>query len=201
MTSLRASDADRDRVVEVLHTAFAEGRITSDEHSERLQATIAAKTLDDLAPLTADLVPAQPASPARPTNGFRPSAPATGGGESDRMTAALSNVKRTGRWRVHRRSFANVFLGTVDLDLTEAAFDVQVIEINVTQLMGTVALRVPFGTTVRDETTSVLAETSIKGIGPPDPAFPVVVLRGTNVLGEIKVRGPKKQSIWKRAIA
>ena len=116
------------------------------------------------------------------------------------MTAALSEVKRDGSWRVRPRNVANVFLGSVQLDLTEAVFDAQVVEFNVTQVMGSILLRVPVGTTVRDETANVLAETSVKGVGTPDPAFPVIVLRGTNVLSEIKVRGPKKTPMWRRAL-
>jgi hypothetical protein len=198
---LRASDADRDSVVNLLHTAYAEGRITSDEHTERVQATISAKTLDDLVPLTADLVPAAPAEPLVPRGPRAVPVPAGGAGETDRMTAALSTVKRGGPWRVRPRVFANIFLGSVELDLTEATFDVQVVELNITQFMGSVFLRVPWGTTIRDETSHALGETSIKGIGSPDPSFPVIVLRGTNVLGEIKVRGPKRPPVWKRALA
>jgi hypothetical protein len=195
---LRASDADRDRVAEVLHRAYAEGRISTEEHEDRLDATNRAKILADLTPLTADLVPTAP-RPRAPFPADR--RPVTGGGpEADRMTAALSTVKRQGPWRVRRRSFASVFLGSVELDLTEATFDEQVVEVNVTQVLGSMFLRVPRGTTVRDETANVLAETSIKGIGTPDPSFPVIILRGTNVLGEIKVRGPKKPSVWKRAL-
>jgi hypothetical protein len=193
---LRASDGDRDRVAEVLHAAYAEGRITDEEHDERLLATNRAKTFGDLLPLTADLVPTSTA-PTTPRPGG--SGLATGE-QTDRITAALSEVKRQGPWRVRRRSFANVFLGSVQLDLTEAVFDTQVVELNVTQVMGSILLRVPLGTTVRDETTNVLAETSVKGIGVPDPAFPVIVLRGTNVMGEIKVRGPKRPPMWRRAL-
>jgi hypothetical protein len=56
--SMRASDADRERVVSVLQEAFAQGRITVDEFDERSDQAYAAKTLGDLVPLTADL-PAQ----------------------------------------------------------------------------------------------------------------------------------------------
>jgi hypothetical protein len=194
---LRVSDSDRDRVAEVLHAAYAEGRISDDEHDERLLATNRAKTFGDLLPLTADLVPVSAPSSPSP----RPAGPERATGEqTDRITAALSEIKRQGPWRVRRRSFANVFLGSVQLDLTEAVFDTQVVELNVTQVMGSILLRVPLGTTVRDETANVLAETSVKGIGVPDPAFPVIVLRGTNVMGEIKVRGPKKTPMWRRAL-
>ena len=193
---LRASDSDRDRVAEVLHAAHAEGRISDEEHEERLLATNRAKTFGDLMPLTADLVPMVPS--ATSIVGVRPGSPTDE--QTDRMTAALSEVKRDGSWRVRPRNVANVFLGSVQLDLTEAVFDAQVVEFNVTQVMGSIVLRVPAGTTVRDETANVLAETSVKGVGTPDPAFPVIVLRGTNVLSEIKVRGPKKTSMWRRAL-
>jgi len=195
--SLRASDADRDKVVDVLDAAFAEGRITNEEHTERVQATLRAKTFDDLVPLTADLVPVvTPREPQQPTDAVVYGRP----DEPDRMTAALSEIKRIGPWRVRRRSFATVFLGSVDLDLTEATFEAREIEINVTQFLGSVSIRVPRGVTVRDETARVLADTTIKDIGDPDPTFPIVVLRGTNVLGEIKIRGPRRPSIFKRAI-
>ncbi len=52
---MRAADADRERVVAVLQEAFAQGRITVDEFHERSDQAYAAKTLGDLAPLTADL--------------------------------------------------------------------------------------------------------------------------------------------------
>jgi len=45
---LRASDADRERVAQILHNAMGEGRLTLAELDERLQQTYAAKTLGDL---------------------------------------------------------------------------------------------------------------------------------------------------------
>jgi hypothetical protein len=50
-----ASDADRDDAARVLNEAFAEGRLTADEHEERVRAAYAARTWRDLARLTADL--------------------------------------------------------------------------------------------------------------------------------------------------
>jgi len=47
----RASDADRDRVTEQLRAAVADGRLNPDEFHERLDAALAARTLDALAPL------------------------------------------------------------------------------------------------------------------------------------------------------
>ena len=50
-----ASDADRDAAVRMLNEAFAEGRLTADEHGERVRAAYAARTWQVLARLTADL--------------------------------------------------------------------------------------------------------------------------------------------------
>lgn len=53
--SLRASDADRERVVELLRQHNVEGRISSEEFDERMSAAYAAKTMGALAELTTDL--------------------------------------------------------------------------------------------------------------------------------------------------
>ena len=53
---LRASDADRDRVVDVLRVAAGDGRLAADELDERQEAALSSRTLSELAVLTADLV-------------------------------------------------------------------------------------------------------------------------------------------------
>src|ERR1700689_5773244 len=61
---LRASDADRDRAASVLNEAMAQGRLTAEEHAERLDSIYAAKTQADLVPVLDDLpVPASAAAP------------------------------------------------------------------------------------------------------------------------------------------
>jgi hypothetical protein len=190
---LRASDADRDKVTELLHIAYAEGRISYDEHSERTEAALTARTFDDLASLTADLVPAPPTPPAL--------VPVTARSEPDRVTAMLADTKRVGLWSVPPTIQVKVLLGSAIVDLTEATFTSRRVEINCTQFMGGIVIRVPPGTTVRVEAANVLADSSVKYIGDPEDPQPTVVVRGTNILGDISVRGPKRASIWKRHVA
>ncbi|GAA4073839.1 DUF1707 domain-containing protein [Actinomadura miaoliensis] len=52
---IRASDADRDRVAELLREHCAQGRITVDELNERLETVYASRTLGQLQEVTADL--------------------------------------------------------------------------------------------------------------------------------------------------
>ena len=77
--NLRASTADRERAIDVLKAAYAEGRLTQDECEERTGRVYASRTYAELAALTADLPigplgtlplmayqgPAYPAVPAR----------------------------------------------------------------------------------------------------------------------------------------
>ena len=53
--AIRASDGERDQVVAQLQRHFAAGRLTQAELEERLGAALAARTRDQLHPLTADL--------------------------------------------------------------------------------------------------------------------------------------------------
>jgi hypothetical protein len=65
-----ASDTDRDAAATMLNDAFAQGRLTADEHGERTRAAYGARTWPQLAALTADL-------PALSTGGAPvPAAPA-----------------------------------------------------------------------------------------------------------------------------
>ena len=50
-----ASDTERDAVAVMLSSAFAEGRLTAAEHAERVRTAYVARTLGELAGLTADL--------------------------------------------------------------------------------------------------------------------------------------------------
>jgi hypothetical protein len=57
--NMRASTADRERVIDVLKAAFAEGRLTQDECEQRVEQALTARTYAELASITADL-PAGP---------------------------------------------------------------------------------------------------------------------------------------------
>ena len=56
--SLRASDADREQLVDVLKNAFTEGRLSQDEYNDRMERAYTAKTYGELRALVGDL-PAQ----------------------------------------------------------------------------------------------------------------------------------------------
>lgn len=67
-----ASDAARERVVEVLNQAFTEGRLQPQEHGERVERAYQARTYGELDALTADIprrIPPPSPPPLARTNG------------------------------------------------------------------------------------------------------------------------------------
>lgn len=61
---MRASDADRERVVDVLKAAFVHGRLAKDELDARAGRVFASRTFAELAAVTADIPPAPAAGRA-----------------------------------------------------------------------------------------------------------------------------------------
>lgn len=101
----RASDADRDRVAEILRVAAGDGRLTLDELDERLGVALSARTRSELTALTADL---------------HEVAERTRSKDLVRMTKSHGDIRRKGRWAVPREMEIRITAGDVTLDLTEA---------------------------------------------------------------------------------
>jgi len=72
---VRASDADREQVVEILTAAFVQGRLSLDELGLRAGHALASRTYGELAATIAD-IPAPPLLPPAPPSPARPPAPA-----------------------------------------------------------------------------------------------------------------------------
>jgi hypothetical protein len=66
---MRASDRDRQLVVEQLGSALEDGRLTMDEYVDRMEAAYQAATYGDLTPLCADLPASSPAIANAPEAG------------------------------------------------------------------------------------------------------------------------------------
>jgi hypothetical protein len=191
--SLRASDSDREQVATLLSTAYAEGRLTREEHDERIDHLMAAKTFDDLIPITRDLVvvgtPSAVATP-QPTSRF--TIDTTGQNpDSDKMIAIFGGVTRSGRWRVRKNIQALALFGGMDLDLRNAIFEAPVVEISGFWCFGGLDIKVPEGIDVRDQTAGVFGGTDIRDIGDPAPGAPTLVIKGMTLFGGVTVRGPK----------
>ncbi|GAA0600402.1 DUF1707 SHOCT-like domain-containing protein [Actinomadura livida] len=171
---LRASDADRERVVAVLGDALADGRLTMEEHSDRTSRAYAARTLGELTGLTGDLIPAE-AQPIlvddRPVSVF------------------FGRTRRDGRWVVPVKLPLLALFGTVELDLREAVLQRRHIVIDSLVLGGRVRLLVPEGVRVDVTGRTILTTRDVRAR--PADEGPTIELGGTMIFGSVRARAPK----------
>jgi hypothetical protein len=190
---LRASDADRDRIADILRDALAEGRLTADEHAERVEGVLATKTVGELDRFVQDL-PAARAGRATPAYTSVPNRPQPGGipAEADEnVVAVFSAAVRKGRWRAGRRIHVYAVFGSVDIDLSEAVFEYQQVVIKAISVFGNVEIKVPENVSLRGSGGGVLGNFETHTTHAGDPDAPVVYVEGFAVLGNIEAR-PKR---------
>ncbi|MFF1638201.1 DUF1707 domain-containing protein [Streptomyces sp. NPDC058246] len=190
---LRASDADRERVVEQLRDALAEGRLDMEEFEERLETTYKARTYGELAPITRDLPGPATAAPVSMVKH-----PVASGAWAHRITgsegssqwgvAILSGFERKGRWTAPRRFNAFAFMGGGEIDLREADFADREVVINCVAVMGGVNVVVPPGVEVVVRGIGIMGGFDHREEGRPgEPGAPRVVVTGFAFWGGVGV--------------
>jgi hypothetical protein len=172
---VRASDADRDRTVEALAGASAEGRLSLEEYSQRSEVALVARTLGELSILTADL-PASSRSDAAPV-------PAE-------ITAVLGNESRKGPWVVPAHLTVRSVLGDCHLEMQQAVIRQHVTTIDATVRFGSMTIFVPDGIDVRLTGRAVLGAKSSELRGEPQAGAPVIVVNCDVFCGAVTVRRP-----------
>ena len=175
---MRASDADRDRVLVLLAEAVSDGRLTMEEHAERVQRACTARTLGELADLTTDLVVAS-AQPVRLDGGRV-------------ISGIFGPARRDGRWVVPESLTVTALGGEVEVDFTQAILQARHVQLLTTVIGGRLRLVVPDGVSV-----AVTAHVMVgrrRGATPPPAArdAPLIEVKGVVLGGEIIVRTPPR---------
>jgi len=173
---VRASDADRDRVLDLLRAAVGDGRLTADEFGERMEAALPARTLGELAVLTADL--------------GSPRAATARAEEVVRIDQKGGSVQRTGQWMVPRRLELRLSWSDVTLDFTEAVIveDTLLVEMNI---RGGSLVMVTRPGVVVDAGSLTVRYTDVDVRSGGEPGVPVILrvrLTGRMRYGRVEVR-------------
>lgn len=183
---LRASHADRDRVVDVLRIAAGDGLLTAEELDERLEAALSARTLSELTVLTADLPSVSAAVGA------------TGAEARDvvRIERVHSGaVERVGRWAVPRRMELAVTYCEVTLDFTDAVITHDTLRIDVSMTGKTLTLVTRPGIEVDTDGLQLVHGRVKYRQTPTNPDTPVILrveLVGQQTFGRVVVRPPRR---------
>ncbi|MFF5263048.1 DUF1707 domain-containing protein [Actinomadura viridis] len=186
---IRASDADRDRVAQVLRDAAGEGRLTLEELDERLDAVYAARTYAELEPITRDLpVPGGAAAPAAYPSDTYPTAPAGDAPSWRTGVGIMGEFQRQGVWSVPETFTAFAFWGGGKIDLREARFASGEVRIRAFALMGGIDVIAPEDMTVHVTGIGIMGGFDHKASGPGAPGSPRVVVSGLSFWGAVNVK-------------
>ena len=173
LPAVRASDAEREQAVAELREHAAQGRLTLEEFSQRVDEAYRAKTTAELDEVKREL-PAVSALPAeRPRRRAR-----------RWLVSVLGGADRRGRWRVPRRLTVLAVMGGCDLDLRQAQIEHDEVTITIVSVMGGTDVYVPEGIEVDLGGLTIMGGTDEHGHdAPPRPGTPLIRLRTFTLMG------------------
>ncbi|MER6581432.1 DUF1707 domain-containing protein [Nonomuraea sp. NPDC001023] len=160
------SGADRERAVELVQQAYADGRLDPAELERRLELALTATSARELEPIVADLPD-----------------------EVVRLASAGGAVTRTGDWEVPRRLCVDSRYGRVRLDLSRARVPHGRIDIELLLAYGSATIVLPAGATANaDGVRSAWGRVTCKAPGRPRPGHPHVQVTGDLPYGRLVIR-------------
>lgn len=196
---MRASDADREQVADVLRQAASDGRLSLTELEERIEALYAAKTYADFEPVVRDLPGDLPLPPSATIARRAAAAPAPAPSSSGRVggipssrsaNVVFSGIQRRGDWVVPAHYRVKAVFGGAELDLREASLEEHEVEIDVRAVFGGVTIVVPSDLRVQVDGDGVFGafNDDVSHRGQPGPGAPVVRVTGKAVFGGVNVQ-------------
>ncbi|GAB6088546.1 DUF1707 SHOCT-like domain-containing protein [Spirochaeta dissipatitropha] len=170
----RASDSDRMQVEELLRSAATDGRIDFSELEDRLTAVYEARTMNELALITADL-------PADAVPELKPLV----------MKNSSGVMKKNGVWQVPSEITTECNSGTITIDFNKAVCRHTSLTVRATVNSGIVKLIVPEGWNVNMDDVSINSGISRnKATAAWQPGKPVITVQGTVNSGVLKAVHP-----------
>ncbi|MCC3767222.1 DUF1707 domain-containing protein, partial [Streptomyces sp. UNOC14_S4] len=185
---MRASDAERERIAEVLREALAEGRLDMEEFGQRVDAAYKARTHAELEPLVRDLPAAGSGAGSgsvsmtkRDEGGWagRIGGPATSKG----AFAMWGGFRRWGGWTVARRFTAFTMFGGGNIDLREARFEDREVVVRCFAFFGGMGVVVPPDLDVEVRGIGIMGGFGDRATGTGTPGSPKVRVTGLAMWG------------------
>lgn len=184
---IRASDAEREQVVEQLRQASTEARLTLSELVDRSDAAYSARTRGELEKLTVDLPnPVADTAPAQSVRARR---------ASRWIVSIMGGAGRKGRWRPADELNVVAVMGGSDIDLRGAEVAGPEIVITAVAVMGGVEVIVPEGVEVELNGFDLMGghDEQLADV-PTRPGTPLVRVRAFSLMGGVTVKSKPTRS-------
>lgn len=187
-------DSARRAAIRILCQAQAHDHLTVEAFESRLDQVRQAPNDATLAAILADLddLTFPPTTTgghylvAADHTGVAPVSPA----EYLRLSSVFGSTTRAGSWTVPLNLDARVLFGEMTIDLRDAVFGADVMDIHIDVKLGSFTLIVPAGTQVESEVEDTLSSSShsTRGARGASPNGPLIRLFGTAFMGSVDVK-------------
>lgn len=177
-------DLEREHVVQSLCAHYAQDHLTTQELERRFEQVYAAADASALRtalhglPAVSAMVPAPAPLWAMAEQRAAP--------EEKRYLAMFSEVKKVGRWRPARRIVARAIFGGVTLDLRDAEFPIEGLDLEIDATFGEVKILLPPGVGAEVDGSAMFGEVEDK-THPGAPGSPQVTVRASVLFGSVSV--------------
>jgi len=180
-SDLRASDAEREAVVETLKERTADGTLTLDEFAMRVERALGGRYRSDLDALLADLPDRRAATKRTPRH---------------HVIAIMSGANTKGRWRCGDRVTAIAVMGGCQIDFRGAEITAAEVHVTAIAVMGGIHIVVPEGIEVTMDGLPIMGGRSMQvKDAPPLPGSPRIVVHAMPIMGGVTVQSrPRKQA-------
>jgi len=199
----------RQDAIRLLSTAVATDRMTIEQFESRLTQVRLAPNRATLDAIVADVLPSGPYPLVHEvTRSFpipahlAPVEPA----ELLRIRTVLGSSKRAGSWTVPYRLELRAVLGEITIDLRDAVFGSDVLDIDIEAKFGSITLIVPAGAQVENECEEKLSSSShsTRSRG-ASPLALLIRLTGRVMMSSLEIKekrrtGEEEPSAWKRLL-
>lgn len=184
--AIRVSDAERQDTVNALRRFCADGFLTLDEFSDRVERALGSRTRGDLVAVTADLPVVQGVPTPSPTTGARRK-------RTSVVFAMFGANRRRGRWRVGDNVTAVAIMGGAEVDLRDAEIDCPEVTIVAVAFWGGVDIIVPEGVPVELTGVPLFGGKHYRVADvPPLPGAPRIIVKAFPVMGGVHVRTKRR---------
>jgi hypothetical protein len=180
----RPTTAARDRAIERLSAAFAEGALDTEEFERRVTVVHRSLSLPEIEGLLTDLPAAQALAPLQ--TALVPAGQAPAGA---RTLSVFGSTTRSGSWAVPRQLAVRAIFGNVELDFRNAVLPAGPVDLEVSAVFGNIEITVPPHLAVASEGAAILGNFDHVNRAAQDlpPDAPVLRIRGKSVFGNVEI--------------
>jgi hypothetical protein len=184
----RPIDQVREEAVDKLIVNYSHAIISAEAFERRLDEAMASQSHQHLVDLVSDLpMEADQRYDANKERSFSPKYDAGDSAEDEKIVSILGSSQREGEWRVPKRISIIDVLGSTKLDFTDAIFQHQQIEIDISNVLGSVEIFVPESVNVTVKMFTIIGSSENSAPSMAGRQAPHITISGYSVLGSLEV--------------